>query len=248
MTASAPIDPSEPHAKLLRRAQQGDQEAFDRILDVLWPRMNTLALTLVRNQADADDIVAEACVKIWRALPRFKRSSGLWTWVYRIETNCFKDWLRARFRVESRTTSLDRTLDDDEDAAPLQVPDPSPGPAETAERKEERTHAEYIVPRILGRLHPSYRILLILRYMLELSTEAILDFLESALSEGGIPADLPQKEGVTLRQIDRLHGEICPRHDDDPKQMKKKRNSYDLKLFHAREAFRKALEEGGASK
>jgi RNA polymerase sigma-70 factor (ECF subfamily) len=58
--------------------------------------MSTLARSLMRNEAEAEDVVEEALVRAWDAAPGFRGERGLRTWVLRITANLCRDRLRRR--------------------------------------------------------------------------------------------------------------------------------------------------------
>ena len=71
----------------------------DEIIDHL-PAMRAFALSLTRNEPDADDLVQDAVVKAWRAFGSFEQGSNLQAWLFTILRNAFYSDLR-RMRRES---------------------------------------------------------------------------------------------------------------------------------------------------
>jgi len=57
---------------------------------------------MVQIHEDADDVLQNTFVKIWKGLPGFRENSGLFTWMYRIATNEAITFLKARQRERSR--------------------------------------------------------------------------------------------------------------------------------------------------
>lgn len=84
--------------RLTSMAREGDAEAFSALLEELRPLAYAVALRLVGPQ-DAEDVVMDAYVKAWQALPGFSGRSSLKTWLYRITWNCATDALRRRARL-----------------------------------------------------------------------------------------------------------------------------------------------------
>ena len=81
--------------ELVKRAQRGDMEAFATVFEGLRPDVFRVACRLV-GVDDAKDIVMDAFLKAWQAIPRFAARSSLRTWLYRITYNCAVDYLRGR--------------------------------------------------------------------------------------------------------------------------------------------------------
>lgn len=69
---------------LARRASKGDRRAFQEIVDSNKQRMFTVARSVIGDAALAEDIVQEAFIKAYRALPDFRGDCLLSTWLYRI--------------------------------------------------------------------------------------------------------------------------------------------------------------------
>jgi RNA polymerase sigma-70 factor (ECF subfamily) len=97
--------------ELVRKAQRGDDVAFDRLVEVLAPRVYGLAYRLVGNADDAQDMAQESFLRIYRALPTFKGNAAFSTWMYRIVANCCYDELSKR--KQRPATATDITAGDD---------------------------------------------------------------------------------------------------------------------------------------
>lgn len=82
---------------LVGKAQQGDMDAFAVVFEGLRMDVFKVAYRLV-GADDANDIVMDAFLKAWQAIPRFGGRSSLRTWLYRITYNCAIDYLRSRQR------------------------------------------------------------------------------------------------------------------------------------------------------
>ena len=91
----------DPDGPLVRRAQRGDRWAFEQLVDRHQHRLYTLAgRTLGRGRADdAADVVQEALLRAWIALPRFRGGSRFSTWLYRICLNAAHDARERRVPV-----------------------------------------------------------------------------------------------------------------------------------------------------
>ncbi len=95
-------------SELLPRLLQQDEESFNRLVETYYGSMLALSRTIV-GEAFADEVVQEAWVSVYRALPRFEGRSSLKTWILRITAN----EARTRLRKESRTVSLEQFSDGD---------------------------------------------------------------------------------------------------------------------------------------
>ena len=153
---------------ILRRAQQGDSEAFRLLVEAYQTQVYRLALRMC-GEAAADDVPQEAFLAAWRALPEFRGTCRFSTWLYRLTTNAAIDCLRREKRHRG-TDDLDG----------VELPDGGDTPQETAERSETRN----AVRAALYRLTDEHREVLLLRYMQELDYGEIARALR--ISEGTV--------------------------------------------------------------
>lgn len=158
--------PSE-HAETIdvHRFRNRDPEAFEAVVRAYYDRVYRLALRLLCNAADAEDVVQEAFLKVHRSAPRFRGDSSLSTWVYRIAHNVCLDELRRR----KRRPLLQGRCDGAERETVQEPEDEGPGPEEAAFAAEERLRLR----RALESLPLEFRSVLILREVEDLSYDQI---------------------------------------------------------------------------
>ncbi|MCH7938403.1 MAG: sigma-70 family RNA polymerase sigma factor, partial [Candidatus Marinimicrobia bacterium] len=72
---------------LIRASQRGDQKAFHELVAMYDEKIMILALQLLKNKEDAEDVYQEVFLKAWKNLPTFEFKSDFYTWLYRITTN-----------------------------------------------------------------------------------------------------------------------------------------------------------------
>ena len=89
---------------LVDRARAGDVEAFGQLVRRHQPRIRRLALHMLRDHGDAEDVAQEAFIRAYRAIERFDGRSEPYTWFYRIAVNLSLNRIRAR--RSARTTSM----------------------------------------------------------------------------------------------------------------------------------------------
>jgi RNA polymerase sigma-70 factor (ECF subfamily) len=94
----------EPDEELVRRVQKGDRRAFDLLFLRYRHKIKGLVGRFVRDPAELDDVVQEAFIKAYRALPNFRGESAFYTWLYRIAVNASKNYVAASSR---RTPTVD---------------------------------------------------------------------------------------------------------------------------------------------
>ena len=82
--------------ELIKRAKQGDKVALSRLINTYSERIYNLALRILRNREDAEDILQETFLTVIEKLDQFDGRSSFFTWVYRIATNASLMRLRKK--------------------------------------------------------------------------------------------------------------------------------------------------------
>jgi RNA polymerase sigma-70 factor (ECF subfamily) len=67
--------------------RSGDREAFTRLVDETSGHIYRVALQILGDEQDAEDVLQETYIKAFRALPNFEGRSSVTTWLYRIAVN-----------------------------------------------------------------------------------------------------------------------------------------------------------------
>ena len=158
-------------AELVRRFNAGDEGAFVEIVGHYRAKMFSVALSLLRNRADAEEIAQDTFIRAYRGLANFRGDSALATWLYQIALNLSRNryWYLSR-RCQHATRSFDSAFSDDNHAtlASLVASD-APSPAQEAETVE----FSELVAGCLEQLGPSRRDVLMQRNMLNRSYDEI---------------------------------------------------------------------------
>jgi RNA polymerase sigma-70 factor (ECF subfamily) len=92
--------------ELVEAAQKGDADSFGVLMRRHQKRVYRLALHLVRNSAEAEDVTQDTFVRAYGALDRFDGRSEPFTWIYRIAVNLSLNAIRAR-KPSERASSPD---------------------------------------------------------------------------------------------------------------------------------------------
>ncbi len=88
---------NEAEVLLVRRAVQGDTEAFAALYDRFMGRVYRYVRYLVRDQHDAEDIAQEVFIRAWRALPRYRETGAPFAaWLIAIAHNLTVNHLKAK--------------------------------------------------------------------------------------------------------------------------------------------------------
>lgn len=84
--------------QLIKQCQNGDQAAFKTLVEKHQAYAYTLAFRLLWQRQDAEDIVQEAFVRVWRHIGKFDLQKKFTTWLYQIVIRLCYDSLKARKR------------------------------------------------------------------------------------------------------------------------------------------------------
>lgn len=87
---------------LIRRAQAGDTEAFERLYRANVGRIYALCLRLAGDPVRAEELTQDAFVRAWERLGSFRGDAAFSTWIHRIAVNEFLMSTRADSRRNSR--------------------------------------------------------------------------------------------------------------------------------------------------
>jgi RNA polymerase sigma-70 factor (ECF subfamily) len=159
--------PTRPHehpedAALVRKAQQGDMDAFESLVRKYQQRVYALCRRLTGAHQSADDLAQETFIKAYYALERFDTQWPLYPWLRRIALNTGLNYLKARKRERPL---LEGTLG----ARRM----PFTAPADSPEEQLERAEFEARFERAVASLPADQRSVFVLRFHESMSYEEI---------------------------------------------------------------------------
>ena len=178
--------------ELVARARRGDESAFEALVTENEKRIYNLCRRLTGNQEDAAELTQEAFLNAWRGLGRFQGESSFSTWLYRLATNACIDFLRKEKRRQSLSMTV--SLDDEEEARQVELPDERYAPEGALERAEARR----AVAEGLERLTLEHRQVLVMREIHGLRYAEIGQVL--GLEEGTVKSRIARARGA-LRKV-----------------------------------------------
>lgn len=92
---------------IVERAVDGDVDAFTEIVNWYHPRFVRFARHMLQSDTDADDVVQDAFIRIYRALPLYNECARFESWIFRILANCCRTHLTRHQRQKIRLVSID---------------------------------------------------------------------------------------------------------------------------------------------
>jgi len=167
-----PVDSPDSVETLIQQCLQGDQAAWDRIVQQHWRKVFNVAYKFVGKHDEAEDLTQEIFLKVFRSLDKFHRDADFGTWLSSVARNYCID----RYRASKREREV---LVEDALAYDL-APSPSGNPYRALEERDRTS----LVRRGLEQLPPKLREAVILRDLQGLSYQEMAERL--ALPEGTV--------------------------------------------------------------
>ncbi|KIG17835.1 RNA polymerase sigma-54 factor RpoN [Enhygromyxa salina] len=167
--------------EIIEGMRAGDDRAFERLVRAHVGPLRAVALRLLKNDADADDIVQEAFLSAFRNFDSFRADSRLQTWLHRIVVNgALQRLRRAKHRAGQQG---DGELVDVSELLPRFAANGHPEHfsqpwVQTIEELATRAETREQVRQMIDKLPDNYRTVLILRDIEELDTSETAELLE----------------------------------------------------------------------
>ncbi|HET9940355.1 MAG TPA: sigma-70 family RNA polymerase sigma factor [Candidatus Eisenbacteria bacterium] len=163
---------AETDEQLVRKSQQDNERAFGELVSRYESKVYSLALKMLRNPEDAEDVLQDTFLRAYRGIKSFKGNSTFSTWIYRITANSALMRLRKR---QLPTVSID---DADEREAPINIADWAPGPVEQMLNQETQA----AMTEAIDALPPEFRQVFVLRDIEELSNAEVAEILDLSVA------------------------------------------------------------------
>lgn len=145
--------------EIIQQASRGSIPAFEKLVETHALYVYNLALRIIQNAREAEDISQETFLRVWKALPGFRLDANFRTWLYRIVVNLCYDRL-PKLRKEMSSLEPDVILD-------------LPASGYQPEAELLASEMQAILQTAFEQLPIKYRLLLSLRHLQELSYEEI---------------------------------------------------------------------------
>lgn len=164
--------PVETDEQLIFRFQQGDIDAFEELVRRYKDQLLSFVFRFVGNRNDAEDIVQETFLRVYKNKHYYKEIAKFSTWVYTIAGNLAKTELRRRKR--KRLLSVSNIMKDDKD---YDIPDHAMNPEKTV----DGTMKETIIQNAIEKLPSRFKEVIVLRDVQGFSYEEISQILNIPL-------------------------------------------------------------------
>jgi RNA polymerase sigma-70 factor (ECF subfamily) len=193
------VERPEAELTLIENLRRSDPAALETLMERYASRVYRLAYGITKNEADAEEVVQDVFLSVFRKIDRFEGRAGLWTWMYRVTVNASLIKRRGK-RAEMEVLLEDwlPTFAEDGHRAgdrAMLLADWSATPEEELLSGETRA----LVRRAIDRLPDHYKLVLLLRDMEELSNEETADVLGETI--GSVKTRLHRARMALREQI-----------------------------------------------
>jgi len=144
MTPSDRTEANRVDRELVQRCRRGELGAFEELYKRYGSRLYTVAYRITGSAADAEDLVQDMFLQVFRRLESFRGEAALGTWLHRLAINTCLDFVRSKQGRRQRVTDAADDLD------ALEAPAVGPWRAEAALDRMD-------LERAIAQLPPSYR-------------------------------------------------------------------------------------------
>ena len=154
-----------PDEELVALVQRGQRDAFRNIMQRHNRRLYRVARSVVRDEAEAEDVVQEGYVRAYAALGEFRGECALATWLTQIVLN------EARGRLRRRRPTEDPQVLDEISQHSRVVIFPGASAVDNPEAAVARTELRRLLERAVDELPDRFRLVFIMRDIDEMSAE-----------------------------------------------------------------------------
>ena len=182
--------------ELIAGLARGDRAAFRELVETHKKKVYFLALDMVGNPVDAEDVSQEVFLKVFRSFETFHREAKLGSWLYRITYNASIDHLRKR-------ASTPEPMEDEALEAGFRSHPQVSGPREATDPAIAAEHAQLRerIKRALETVSPQEKAVFLLRHHEDLALGDIAEAM--GLSVGSVKSYL-------FRAVRKLRKELLP--------------------------------------
>jgi RNA polymerase sigma-70 factor (ECF subfamily) len=191
-----------PDPELVERFRKGRSSAFRELVRRYQSKVYALALRLTSNQADAQEVLQDSFLSVYRKIDTFRGDSAFSSWLYRITANA------ALMKIRSRGTRRDVALDDVLPAIESQAyfPTLSRDWSEDAERVVLNRELADRISSAVEKLPEKYRVVFLLREVEGLPTQEVADAL--GLSTPTVKTRLHRARLFLRQELDRTFSSL----------------------------------------
>lgn len=204
------INPSSPDtsdADLARQAKAGDLAAFETLTNKYEQRVYSLAMRILRQEQDAEDVTQQTFLSILEHLERFREESSFSTWVFRIATHAALKIIRKRKGLH--TVSLDEATEERDGYETVPHPDYIADWRHSPHEAAARNELKRLMEDALAQLDEKHRLIFLLRDVEGFSVRETAETL--GLSEANVKVRLLRARLQLREQLTKVLGDPATR-------------------------------------
>ncbi|HAY37434.1 MAG: sigma-70 family RNA polymerase sigma factor [Rhodothermales bacterium] len=161
-----PSQSSQQDRVLVGRALEGDQLAYQELMEKYRGALTRHVQKMVRRQGEVDDLVQECFIKAFSALKSYSTDYAFSTWLYKIATNHTIDFLRKK---KLHTMSIDKPINTRDGEVEYELPDSTYRPDRHIVEDQRRELIQAAIEQLPGKYHR----VIVMRHQQEKSYEEI---------------------------------------------------------------------------
>lgn len=166
---------------LVKKLKRKEEAAFEEIVTTYANRLYKVCYLILKDEKEAEDVVQETFIKVYKNIASFRGDSSLYTWIYKIALNISRDYVRKRMET---IPLKEEWIGED-----------------GVEDKVESSINKDVLRECLNSLNPIYRECLVLFYFEDLSIKEISSILLE--SEGTIKSKLSRGRKLLRESLEK---------------------------------------------
>jgi RNA polymerase sigma-70 factor (ECF subfamily) len=209
---SDPLSPDLPDAELVRLAKAGELAAFEALTGRHEQRVFALAMRMLRQEQDAEDVTQQTFLSVLENLAGFRGEASFSTWVLRIASHAALKIIRKRKGLN--TVSLEETTEPSDDLNSIPHPEFIADWRQSPELLVERNETRRLLDDALARLDEKHRLVFLLRDVEGFSIQETAEALD--LSEANVKVRLLRARLQLREELTRVLGDPARRLIQSP--------------------------------
>jgi RNA polymerase sigma-70 factor (ECF subfamily) len=198
-----PITTETADTELVALAQTGDLDAFEALANRYERRVYSLALRMLRQEQDAEDVTQQAFLSAMENLGRFRGDASFSTWLLRIATHAALKVIRKRKGLD--TVSLEQATEEEDSYGTIPHPEYIADWRQSPEELVRKNEVQRLLEDALGKLDEKHRLVFLLRDVEGLSVKEAAEAL--GLSEGNTKVRLLRARLQLREELTRTLGD-----------------------------------------
>lgn len=159
----------DPDSRLIRKAKQGNERAFRKLVGKYELKVLYLAFDILGNYEDAKDLAQEVFIRVFDKFHTFQERSRFSTWLYRITANMATDYLRKTGKTQFQS------LDSEHETLVNQITSDRGELLTAPELKIEQKELNALISTALDQISLNQRTAIILRYFHQKTSREIAE-------------------------------------------------------------------------